>query len=61
MVGVGRTGKMWAFEHYPGFAPDIFTTAKGITASFLPLSVVGFRKDIQDFFRTNALGWGTTH
>lgn len=26
----------------------------------MPLSAVGLRKDIQDFFRTNPLGWGTT-
>ena len=46
MVGVGRTGDMFCFQSYPGFSPDIFTTAKGITASFLPLSVIGMRKDI---------------
>ncbi len=37
------------------------TVAKGLSGSFLPLSAVGFRKDIQDFFRTNPLGWGTTY
>jgi 4-aminobutyrate aminotransferase len=33
--GVGRTGKMWAAEHF-GADPDIFTVAKGI-ASGMPL------------------------
>jgi taurine--2-oxoglutarate transaminase len=38
----------------------MFTCAKGLSGSFLPLSAMGMRKDIQDFFRTNPLGWGTT-
>lgn len=33
--GMGRTGKMWAADHF-GVVPDIFTVAKGI-ASGLPL------------------------
>ena len=31
--GYGRTGKMWAYEHY-GIAPDIMSVAKGIGAGF---------------------------
>ena len=38
-AGMGRTGKLWAFEHEPGFAPDIIATAKGL-ASGLPLGAV---------------------
>jgi 4-aminobutyrate aminotransferase len=45
--GMGRTGKMWAAEHF-GVAPDIFTTAKGI-ASGLPLSAVIARSEIMDW------------
>lgn len=61
MVGLGRVGEMFAFQTYDGIVPDIFTCAKGLSGSFLPLSAVGFRKDIQDFFRKNPLGWGTTY
>lgn len=60
MVGMGRTGEMFSFQNYKDFCPDIFTLAKGLTASYLPLAAVGMKKDIQDFFRTNPLGWGTT-
>jgi len=45
--GMGRTGKMWASEHF-GVVPDIFTSAKGI-ASGLPLSAMIARTDIMDW------------
>jgi 4-aminobutyrate aminotransferase len=45
--GMGRTGKMWAAEHF-GVAPDIFTTAKGI-ASGLPLSAMVAKAEIMDW------------
>jgi acetylornithine/N-succinyldiaminopimelate aminotransferase len=31
--GYGRTGKMWAYEHY-GVTPDILSSAKGIAGGF---------------------------
>jgi 4-aminobutyrate aminotransferase len=45
--GMGRTGKMWAAEHFD-VAPDIFTSAKGI-ASGLPLSAMIARADVMDW------------
>ena len=42
--GVGRTGRMWASEHF-GCAPDILTVAKGI-ASGMPLSATIARADL---------------
>jgi 4-aminobutyrate aminotransferase len=45
--GMGRTGKMWAADHF-GVAPDIFTTAKGI-ASGLPLSAMIARAEIMNW------------
>jgi 4-aminobutyrate aminotransferase len=42
--GVGRTGKMWASEHFH-LAPDILTVAKGI-ASGLPLGATVARADL---------------
>jgi 4-aminobutyrate aminotransferase len=45
--GMGRTGKMFAMEHF-GVEPDIMTLAKGI-ASGLPLGVMVARDDIMDW------------
>ena len=45
--GMGRTGKMFALEHY-GVAPDIMALAKGI-ASGLPLGAMVARSDIMDW------------
>jgi len=61
MTGFGRTGKMFGFEHYPGVIPDIVTFAKGITSSYIPLSGVGVRDHIFDYFRKTPLGYGATY
>jgi 4-aminobutyrate aminotransferase len=44
---MGRTGKMWAADHF-GVIPDIFTSAKGI-ASGLPLSAMIARSEIMNW------------
>jgi 4-aminobutyrate aminotransferase len=45
--GMGRTGKMWASDHF-GLVPDIFSTAKGI-ASGMPLSATVARADLMNW------------
>ena len=45
--GCGRTGKMWAWEHYEIDRPDLICFGKGISGS-LPLSGVLGRADILD-------------
>jgi 4-aminobutyrate aminotransferase len=45
--GMGRTGKMWACEHF-GLVPDILATAKGI-ASGLPLGAMIARAELMDW------------
>lgn len=44
--GMGRTGKMWGFEHFD-VVPDIITVAKGI-ASGMPVSAVVSSREIMD-------------
>ena len=45
--GMGRTGKMWACEHFDA-VPDILTVAKGI-ASGMPLSAMVARREIMQW------------
>ena len=45
--GAGRTGKMWAIEHW-GVKPDIVATAKGI-ASGMPLGAMIARADLMSW------------
>ena len=37
------------------------TSAKGLSGSYLPLSMVGVRQKIKDYFWNNPLGWGATY
>ncbi len=48
-AGYGRTGKMFAIEHF-GVAPDILVTAKGIADGF-PLSAFTTRPEIADAYK----------
>jgi len=59
MVGFGRTGRLWGFEHYD-ILPDIVTSAKGLTGAYMPLSMVAVRSHIRDYFEEHPLGWGAT-
>lgn len=45
MTGFGRTGKMFAVEHW-GIKPDIMVMAKGLTSAYLPFGAVAFNDDI---------------
>jgi len=45
--GMGRTGKLWAHEHWD-VQPDIITSAKGI-ASGMPLGAMIARKELMDW------------
>src|SRR5205085_3621410 len=53
-TGYGRTGRMWAIEHY-GVEPDLMVVAKSIAAG-LPLSGVIGRAEIMDAPGDSAIG-----
>jgi 4-aminobutyrate aminotransferase / (S)-3-amino-2-methylpropionate transaminase / 5-aminovalerate transaminase len=52
--GMGRTGKMFAMEHY-GVEPDVVTVAKSFAAG-MPLSAVVGKKEIMDSVHPGGLG-----
>ena len=49
ITGFGRTGKMFALEHWD-VVPDIMTVAKGIISSYLPFGAAVVRDEIADLF-----------
>ena len=53
--GVGRTGKMWAIEHYEGVEPDLLVSGKSIGGG-LPLAGVTGRAEVLDAVGTGGLG-----
>ena len=53
-TGFGRTGKLFASEHY-GLVPDLMTTAKSL-AGGLPLAAVTGRADVLDSAQVGGLG-----
>ncbi len=55
--GMGRTGKLWGYEHF-GIVPDIIAAGKGISSS-LPVSAVIARKDLFDLCEVG--NFNTTH
>jgi len=55
-AGMGRTGKMWAFDH-AGITPDIVLTAKGI-ASGMPISAFIAKDSVMQWTRGSH---GTTY
>ena len=45
--GLGRTGKWWSIQHFPGIEPDLMSVGKSL-ASGLPLSAVIGRRAVME-------------
>jgi 4-aminobutyrate aminotransferase len=53
--GIGRTGRMWAVEHYEGVEPDLVVSGKSIGGG-LPLAGVTGRAEVMDAVHVGGLG-----
>lgn len=49
VCGMGRTGKMFGYQHY-GVTPDIVTMAKGVASAYMPISVTATTEEIFQAF-----------
>lgn len=58
--GLGRTGKMWAIEHWtrhdparPRIRPDILVTGKGLSGGVYPIAATCYREELNAFMQAN--------
>ncbi len=60
MAGFGRTGKMFAFEHW-GIKPDIIPFAKGVTCGYVQLGGIIMSREISEYFNDHTFLYGLTY
>jgi acetylornithine/succinyldiaminopimelate/putrescine aminotransferase len=48
-TGLGRTGKLWAFEHYH-IVPDIVVVGKGLSGGLYPITATVMRRQMESVF-----------
>jgi len=48
-TGLGRTGKLWAFEHFD-ILPDIVVVAKGLSGGIYPITATVLREPLESVF-----------
>ncbi|MBB5254048.1 4-aminobutyrate aminotransferase-like enzyme [Sulfurisphaera ohwakuensis] len=59
MTGWGRVGEWFAVNLW-NIQPDILTTAKGASASYVPIGITAFNKKIGEFFEDHIFAHGHT-
>ncbi|WOG27447.1 aspartate aminotransferase family protein [Endozoicomonas sp. 8E] len=60
MVGFGRTGRWFAFEHF-NVIPDLITFAKGVNSGYVPAGGVVVSEPISEYFKSNFFMGGLTY
>jgi putrescine aminotransferase len=51
-TGLGRTGKLWAFQHHD-IEPDILVTGKGLSGGLYPIAATLMTRELHSFFDTH--------
>ena len=54
--GLGRTGKLFAYQHEAGVKPDILIIGKALSGGFYPVSAILSSKQIMDVFKPGTHG-----
>lgn len=57
VTGFGRTGKMFASDHY-GLEPDLLTLSKGITSGYAPMSACVISQRVMDVLSSASAEYG---
>lgn len=60
MAGFGRTGKLFACDHW-GVTPDILITAKGLNSGYVPLGAMTVSAGISEWLQENKFWGGQTY
>ena len=58
-TGLGRTGRLWAVEHW-GVAPDILVTGKGLSGGLYPIAATVLSEPAGRWLKENAWGHVST-